>query len=107
MRLTDRSGRRPLVEALRRRRSLEAGLVHLLYVCVAIAAGLVVPTLDIGAEIHSADAVALIAGVSACLLALTGIVFALPFLVVQFAATSRSPRLNCSGIADWSGTPWA
>ena len=65
-----------------------------LYVCVAIAAGLVVPTLDVGAEIHSADAVALIAGVSAGLLALTGIVFALLFLVVQFAATSQSPRLN-------------
>jgi len=94
MRLNDRSRRRPLVQALRRRRSLQAGLVQLLYVCVGIAAGLVVPTLDVGAQIRSGDAVALIAGVTAGLLALTGIVFALLFLVVQFAATSQSPRLN-------------
>jgi uncharacterized membrane protein len=94
MKQGQRTGRRQHVEALRRRRSLQAGLVQLLYVCVAIAAGLVVPTLEIGPEIHSADAVALIAGVSAGLLALTGIVFALLFLVVQFAATSQSPRLN-------------
>ena len=94
MKLGDRARRRPLVLALRRRRSLRAGLVHLLYVCVAIAAGLVVPRLDVGAQIHSSDAVALMAGVAAGLLALTGIVFALMFLVVQFAATSQSPRLN-------------
>jgi len=94
MRRGQPAGRRPYVEALRRRRSLQAGLVQLLYVCVGIAAGLVVPTLEIGPEIHSADAVSLIAGVSAGLLALTGIVFALLFLVVQFAATSQSPRLN-------------
>lgn len=86
--------RRPLVQALRRRRSLKVGLVQLLYVCVAVAAGVVVPTIDIGAQIHSSDAVALIAGVTAGLLALTGIVFALLFLVVQFSATSQSPRLN-------------
>lgn len=94
MKLNDRTRRRPLVQALRRRRSLEAGLVQLLYVCVAIAAGLVVPTLEVGAEIHSSDVVSLIAGVTAGLLAMTGIVFALLFLVVQFAATSQSPRLN-------------
>lgn len=94
MKLNDRSRRRPLVQALRRRRSLQAGLVQLLYVGVAIAAGLVVPTLDIGAQIHSSDAIALIAGVTAGLLALTVIVFALLFLVVQFAATSQWPRLN-------------
>ena len=36
----------------------------------------------------------MLAGVTAGLLALTGIVFALLFLVVQFAATAQSPRLH-------------
>jgi uncharacterized membrane protein len=64
------------------------------YVCVAIAAALVVPNLDIGSQIHTGDAVAPMAGVTVGLLALTGIVFALLFLVVQFAGTTQSPRLN-------------
>ncbi len=94
MKNSDRSPRRPLLRALRRRRSLRAGLVQLLYVCVGIAAAFVVPTLDAGPRIHTAEAVALTAGVTAGLLALTGIVFALLFLVVQFAATAQSPRLQ-------------
>ncbi len=88
------SGRRPIVQALRRRRSLRADLVQLVYLIGAVTLGLLVPALDVGARIHSSDAVALIAGVAAGLLALTGIVYALMFLVVQFAATAQSPRLN-------------
>ena len=94
MNITERYRRRPLLQALRRRRELRAGLVQLLYVCAGIAAGFVVPTLNAGPRIQTADAVALTAGVSAGLLALTGIVFALLFLVVQFAATAQSPRLQ-------------
>ena len=91
---TSQVGRRPLLKALHRRRSLRAGLVQLLYVCVGVAAGVVVPALDVGPQINSGEAVALMAGIAAGLLALTGIVFALLFLVVQFAATTQSPRLN-------------
>jgi uncharacterized membrane protein len=53
-----------------------------------------VPTLDAGARIPSVEVAALLAGTTAGLLALTGIVFALLFLVVQFAATAQSPRLH-------------
>lgn len=94
MTIADRAGRRPLLRALRRRRSLRAGLVQLLYVCIAIAAGLLVPLIDVGPRIHTPEAVSLMAGVTAGLLALTGIVFALLFLVLQFAATAQSPRLQ-------------
>jgi uncharacterized membrane protein len=83
-----------LIRALRRRRSLRAGLVQLLYIAVGIGLGLMVPTVQTAATIPSIEAAALLAGVTAGLLALTGIVFALLFLVVQFAATSQSPRLH-------------
>ena len=94
MKLNDRARRRPLVQALRRRRSLRVGLVPLLYVCAGIAAGLVVRRLDVGAQIHSSDAVALMAVVAAGLLALTGIVFALMFLVDAFEAVQLSAVLD-------------
>jgi uncharacterized membrane protein len=83
-----------VVQALRRRRSLRAGLVQLLYIAGAIALGALVPRLDTGADIPSIEAAALLAGATAGLLALIGIVFALLFLVVQFAATAQSPRLH-------------
>ena len=88
------TGRRPLVDALRRRRSLRAGLVQLVYIAGGIALGLMVPHLDVGASIPSVEAAALLAGTTAGLLALIGIVFALLFLVIQFAATAQSPRLH-------------
>ena len=92
--ITNRSRRRPLLQTLRRRRSLRAGLVQLLYVLVAVIAALMVSLLDVGPRIHTAEAVAMMAGVTAGLLALIGIIFTLLFLVVQFAATAQSPRLN-------------
>jgi uncharacterized membrane protein len=92
--INDRSRRRPLLRALRRRRSLRAGLVQLVYVGVAVVAGVLITPLDVGPRIPTAEAVALMAGVTAGLLALTGIIFALLFLVVQFAATAQSPRLH-------------
>lgn len=94
MHIIDEGRSRPLVQALRRRRSLRAGLVQLLYVAVGVALGLVVPSIDIGPRIPSVETVTLMAGLTAGLLALTGVVFALLFLVVQFAATAQSPRLH-------------
>ena len=52
------------------------------------------PTLDVGAQMPSVEVVALLAGAVAGVLALTGIVFTLLFLVIQFAATAQSPRLH-------------
>ena len=83
-----------MVKALRRTRTLPAGLVQLLYIAGGVALGLLVPTLDVGATIPSIEAAALLAGATAGLLALIGIVFTLLFLVVQFAATVQSPRLH-------------
>jgi len=94
MQIIDERRSRPLVQALRRRRSLRAGLVQFLYVVVGIALGLLVPAIDIGPRIPSVETVTLMAGLTAGLLALTGVVFALLFLVVQFAATAQSPRLH-------------
>ena len=94
MQIIDERRSRPLVQALRRRRSLRAGLVQLLYIVVGVALGLVVPAIDIGPRIPSGEMVALMAGITAGLLALTSVVFALLFLVVQFAATAQSPRLH-------------
>jgi uncharacterized membrane protein len=94
MQINDERRRRPLVQALRRRRSLRAGLAQLLYIAAGVGLGLLVTPLDVGARFPSVEVVALLAGVTAGLLALTGIVFALLFLVVQFAATPQSPRLH-------------
>ena len=94
MQINDQGRTRPLVQQLRRRRSLRAGLTQLLYIAAGVGLGLLVPTLDAGARIPSVEVAALLAGVTAGLLALTGIVFALLFLVVQFAATAQSPRLH-------------
>ena len=68
--------------------------MQLVYVLGGIALGLLVPKLDVGASIPSVEAAALLAGTTAGLLALIGIVFALLFLVIQFAATAQSPRLH-------------
>ena len=94
MQINDRGRTHSLVQRLRRRRSLRAGLTQLLYIATGVGLGLLVPTLDAGARIPSVEVAALLAGVTAGLLALTGIVFALLFLVVQFAATAQSPRLH-------------
>ena len=94
MQIKNQRRARPLVQQLRRRRSLRAGLAQLVYIAAGVGLGLLVPTLDAGARIPSAEVAALLAGVTAGLLALTGIVFALLFLVVQFAATAQSPRLH-------------
>ena len=94
MQIIDERRSRPLVRALRRRRSLRAGLVQLLYVLVGVALGLLVPAVDVGPRIPSDETVTLMAGITAGLLALTSVVFALLFLVVQFAATAQSPRLH-------------
>ena len=94
MQIIDEGRSRPLVQALRRRRSLRAGLVQFLYVVSGVALGLLIPAIDLGPRIPSVETVALMAGMAAGLLALTSVVFALLFLVVQFAATAQSPRLH-------------
>ena len=74
MQIKNQGRTRPLVQQWRRQRSLRAGLTQLLYIAAGVGLGLLVPTLDTGARIPSGEVAALLAGVTAGLLALTGIV---------------------------------
>ena len=65
MQFIDERRSRPLVQALRRRRSLRAGLVQFLYVVVGVTLGLLVPAVDVGPRIPSVETVALMAGITA------------------------------------------
>src|SRR6266404_3593431 len=78
---------------------MQPWLIPLLYALAAIAAGLTIPryttiflpkfvsTMSVGAAIGIYSAIA------SGMIALTGIVFSLAFVMVQFSATAYSPRL--------------
>lgn len=83
-----------IARVLRRRRRLRAGIVQLLFLCVAIALGFLVPKLGAGFPIPSNRAVEMLIAVGAGTVAFIGIVFSLLFLVVQYSSTAFTPRLN-------------
>jgi uncharacterized membrane protein len=85
---------RSLVRALRRRRQLRAGLVQLLYVAVGVALGVLMPRVNWVPRVDADQVTAVFAGIGGGLIALVSVVYALLFLVVQFGATTHSPRLN-------------
>src|ERR1700761_8319389 len=87
-------GRSHLLHALRPRRTLRGGLIQLIYAAGGVGFGLLVPHLHWGATVNSHDAVTLLSGAAAALLTVGSVVYALLFLVVQFAANAQSPRLN-------------
>lgn len=74
-------------------------VVPLLYVVLALAAEAVLPRLEtqffphLKAELSIDSALALYSSIASGMMALTGIVFSLTFLMVQFSATAYSPRL--------------
>jgi len=74
-------------------------LVPMVYALSAILAGMVLPRLEIlffphlKAELSIDVAIALYSSIASGMMALTGIVFSLTFLMVQFSATAYSPRL--------------
>src|SRR6478609_4939044 len=74
-------------------------LVPMVYAVTAIVAGMVLPRLEnmlfplIKAELSIDSAIALYSSIASGMMALTGIVFSLTFLMVQFSATAYSPRL--------------
>lgn len=80
-------------------RPMPQWLIPMLYVVVSLAASLVLPRLEhayLGHYLHSISAsatIAFFAAVSSGMMALTGIVFAISFVVVQFSALAYSPRL--------------
>ena len=70
-----------------------------LYAAVAVAAGLTIPRLEsrilpeLVAPLSISSAVAIYSSIASGMLALTGIVFSLTFVMVQFSAAAYSPRL--------------
>ena len=83
-----------LAGVLRRKRRLRAAVVQLIAATAAVALGVTVPSLDLGYQIPSNDAVQMLVAVAAGTVTFIGIVFSLLFLVVQFSSTTFTPRLN-------------
>ena len=81
------------------RAHLRPWFVPMLYALAAIVAEAVLPRLEIylfpslKAELSIDSALALYSSIASGMMALTGIVFSLTFLMVQFSATAYSPRL--------------
>jgi uncharacterized membrane protein len=71
----------------------------LTYAAVAVALGLTLPRLeaaflpDLRAEMATGTAIAVLSAIASGMLPLTGLVFSLAFVMVQFSATAYSPRL--------------
>lgn len=85
---------RSLIQALRRRPQLRAGLISLMYVAIGAAVGVLAPQVSGGPTLPAGQVEAVFAGIAGGLIALVSVVYALLFLVVQFGATTHSPRLN-------------
>src|SRR5438270_5535539 len=85
---------RQIVGLLRRKRRLRAGALALLTTVFAIGLGIVMPQLPLGGKIATSRAIEMLIAVAAGTVTFIGIVFSLLFLVVQFASTAFTPRLN-------------
>jgi len=78
----------------RPRRRLRAGLVELLCALAGLALGLLLPRLTVDATVSSSRVTETLVGVGFGVLGLTALIFSLLFLVIQWAFSSLSPRLN-------------
>jgi len=79
---------------LRGRRRLRAGLVQLLSAAVGLGLGLSLPQVDGGPTVESARLAELMFTLGVGVIGLVSIVFSLLFGVVQWSASTFSPRLN-------------
>ena len=83
-------------------RFLDAVGTPLLYAVGAVALGLLVPRLEAAllpgptTDVGAGPAIALLSAIASGMLPLTGLVFSLAFVMVQFSATAYSPRLVAS-----------
>jgi uncharacterized membrane protein len=74
-------------------------VVPAVYAAIAVLAGFILPRVErallpqLESGLHPASAVAIFSTVGTGMIAMTGIVFSLTFLMVQFSATAYSPRL--------------
>src|SRR5579864_7258034 len=82
-----------------RRARLGTWLIPLMYAVAAILLGLLFPRFEnrlfphVAAGVSVNSAVAIYSSIASGMMALTGIVFSLAFVMVQFSATAYSPRL--------------
>lgn len=85
---------RPLGRFARPRRRLRAGLVQLMCALAGLVLGLLLPRITTGSTVASTRVADALVAVGFGVLGLVTIIFSLLFLVVQWAFTSLSPRLN-------------
>jgi uncharacterized membrane protein len=78
----------------RPRRRLRAGLVQLLFTVAGLGLGLLLPRITAEPTVASSRVAEALIGVGFGVLGLVSIIFSLLFLVVQWAFSSLSPRLN-------------
>jgi uncharacterized membrane protein len=84
----------PLGRFERPRRRLRASLVQLLCAVAGLLLGLLLPRLTVGSTVASSRVAEALVGVGFGVLGLVSVIFSLLFLVVQWAFSSLSPRLN-------------
>lgn len=87
------------ISSARRQRRFSVWAIPTCYAVIALSAGLTLPRLEnqilhsAGAAMSVSDATAIYSSVASGMIALTGIVFSLAFVMVQFSATAYTPRL--------------
>jgi uncharacterized membrane protein len=84
----------PLGRFGRPRRRLRADLVQLLFAVAGLGLGLLLPRISAASSVASSRVTDALVGVGFGVLGLVSIIFSLLFLVVQWAFSSLSPRLN-------------
>ena len=89
-----RLGARPRGRFARPRRRLRAGLLQLLCLVAGLVLGLLLPRITVESTVSSVRVSEALVAVGFGVLGLVSIIFSLLFLVVQWAFSSLSPRLN-------------
>ncbi|MET8133495.1 DUF2254 family protein [Streptomyces sp. NPDC005251] len=80
--------------ALRRRRRLRAGLLQLVFIAVGLGLGLLVPEFTQGPVLPSRQVSEMLLATGFGVLGAATVIFSVLFLVVQWAATTFTPRLT-------------
>lgn len=80
--------------AFRRRRRLRAGLLQLLFIAVGLGLGLLVPEFTRGPVLPSRQVAEMLLATGFGVLGAATVIFSVLFLVVQWAATTFTPRLT-------------
>ena len=89
-----------------RRHNMPNWAVPAIYAAIAIAAGVTIPKIehilfpDLNTGLSIEASLALLSSIGSGMIALTGIVFSLAFVMMQFSATAYSPRLVMSVARD-------